>query len=92
MMKEKNMKNARNKFIVLGALMMFLVLPMRAQVFLMEEDVESNIRVVGSEFVVPAPYQGGDLDQYLPLGDGLLLLAGFSGAYLLRKRREKPRK
>ena len=89
MMKEKNMKNARNKFIVLGALMMFLVLPMRAQVFLMEEDMESNIRVVGSEFVVPAPYQGGDLDQYLPLGDGLILLTSFGGAYLLKKGRKR---
>ena len=83
------MKNTRNKLIATVVLMLFLALPAHAQVFIMEEDVESNIRVVGSEFVVPVPYQGGDLDQYLPLGDGLLLLAGLGGAYLLGKRRKE---
>ena len=82
------MKDAKNKFIVLATLLM-LVFPLRAQVFLMDDEFESNIRVGESQFVVPAPYQGGDLDQYLPLGNGLLLLTSFGGAYFLKKRTKK---
>ena len=83
------MEKTKNKFIVLEVLMLCLALPSKAQVFLMDDEFESNLRVGESEFVVPAPYQGGDLDQYLPLGDGLLLLAGFSGVYLLGKRKKE---
>ena len=83
------MKDAKNKFIVLATLLLLLVFPLRAQVFLMDDEFESNIRVGESQFVVPAPYQGGDLDQYLPLGDGLLVLAALGGAYLLGKRKKK---
>jgi hypothetical protein len=83
------MKDAKNKFIVLATLLLLLVFPLRAQVFLMDDEFESNIRVGESQFVVPAPYQGGDLDQYLPLGDGLILLTSFGGAYLLKKGRKR---
>jgi hypothetical protein len=83
------MKNTKNKTVVLVALMLMLARPMQAQIFIMDDEFESNIRVGESEFVVPAPYQGGDLDQYLPLGDGLLLLAGLGGAYLLGKRKKE---
>lgn len=83
------MKDAKNKFIVLATLLLLLVFPLRAQVFLMDDEFESNIRVGESQFVVPAPYQGGDLDQYLPLGDGLILLTSFVGAYLLKKGRKR---
>ena len=80
------MKKTKNRTIVLAAMMLLFALPSKAQVFIMDGEFEGNIRVGATEFVVPAPYQGGDLDQYLPLGDGLLLLVGFGGAYLLRKK------
>ena len=68
--------------------------PMHAQVFLMDDDQGENIRVGGKENLMPVPYQGTSLDEYLyaPLGEGWLLLAGLGGAYLLRKKskREKP--
>ena len=57
----------------------------------MDEDVEGNIRVGESEFVVPVPYQGGDLDEYLytPLDGGWLLLTALGGAYLFKKRKKE---
>jgi len=83
------MKNTRNKLIATVVLMLFLALPAHAQVFIMDDEFESNMRVGESEFVVPSPYQGGDLDQFVPLGDGLLLLAGLGGAYQLKKRKKE---
>lgn len=34
------------------------------------------------------PFMGGDGDQFLPLGEGWLLLGGFGVAYLLTKRKK----
>ena len=56
----------------------------------MDDDLENTPRKgAPSGFFVPVPYTGGDGDQYLPLGNGALLLAGLGGAYLLGKRRKK---
>lgn len=64
------------------------------QIILTEEDVGINQRVSGGsgDFNVMVPLQNADLDQwqgdYLPLGEGLFLLAGLGGAYLLKKKSE----
>lgn len=46
-----------------------------------------------SEFGVMVPMQNINTDQYqqsiVPLGDGLLLLVGMGGVFLLRKRLQK---
>ena len=83
------MKNMRNRFIAIISLLLFITAPMQAQVFIMDEDQGGNIRMGESEFVVPAPYQGTDFDEYLPLDGGWLLLAGLGGAYLLKKRKKE---
>ena len=62
--------------------------PVQAQVFIMDEDMDGNRRIGSKEFTVPVPYQGTDMDEYLPLSDGALLLAALGGAYLLRKRKK----
>ena len=79
------MKNTIKRFIAVIGLLLVLTNPTQAQVFLMDEDAGGNIRIPESEFTVPVPYQGTDLDEYLPLGDGVLLLTALGGAYLLRK-------
>ena len=86
-MKNK-MNNTIKRFITVIGLLLVLFGPVQAQVFIMDEDVEGNIRIKDSEFTVPVPYQGTDLDEYLPLGDGVLLLTALGGAYLLRKRKK----
>ena len=85
------MKNFRNKIVVILTMLLFTVGSMPAQVFIMDEDVGGNIRLGESEFTMPVPYEGGDLDEYLfvPLDGGWLLLAGLGGAYLLKKRKKK---
>jgi len=88
-------QNRTRKAIVTMAFMGMMALtlcPVRvmSQVFLTQEDMENSLRAQApEEFVIPVPYEGGDLDQYLPLGDGLLLLAGLGSCYLLKKRKKE---
>lgn len=81
------------KHLVLIATMALLALsiPVKAQIFLMDDDMEHSMRVSYSQYDVPVPYQGGDSDQYIyvPLSSGMTLLAGMGAAYLLRKKRKK---
>ena len=62
-----------------------------AQVFIMSDEEFSNTErvVVPSGGLVPIAPQ--DLEQdwiYSPLGDGLIMLAALSGAYLMKKRKK----
>lgn len=86
---KNTMKNMRNKIVVILTVLLFTTGIMQAQVFIMDEDVESNIRLGEKEFLVPVAYQGTDFDEYLPLDGGWLLLAGLGGAYLLKKRKKE---
>ena len=82
------MNNTIKRVIAVLGLLLVMFGPVQAQVFIMDEDMEGNIRLGETEFVVPVPYQGTDLDEYLPLGDGVMLLTALGGAYLLRKRKK----
>lgn len=81
----------RNKIALILTVLLFSTGITQAQILIMEEDLEGNIRLGETEFTVPVPYQGTDLDEYLyaPLDGGWLLLAGLGGAYLLKKRKKK---
>lgn len=85
--------SAKKPMVVAALVMMVLDLTLcpvqvRSQVFLTDEDLESNIRVPVEDFWIPVPYQGGDADQFLPIGSGVWVLTAFGGAYLLRKRKK----
>lgn len=88
---ENKMKNFRNRFFAMIIMLLFIAVPTQAQVFVMDEDQAGNIRVNDPTFALPVPYQGTSLDEiyYAPLGSGWLLLAGFGGYYLLKKRKEE---
>ena len=82
---------AKKSMVVAALLMMVLMLhpvQLRSQIFLTDEDMETNLRDPVEGFTIPVPYQGGDADQYLPLGSGVWVLTAFGGAYLLRKRKK----
>lgn len=74
-----------------------LVLAVRSsfgQIIFTEEDAGLNPRAGGKpdEFGVMVPLQNVNYDQFktevVPVGNGLLLLIGLGGAYLLKKRKE----
>ena len=75
---------------VMAVLMLMLAtLPLHAQVFIQDEEFEGRGRTGYEDFGLVVPYQGGDNDQYLPLGEGWLLLTALGGAYLVRKSHKK---
>lgn len=61
-----------------------------AQVFIMEDDGALNARDPegGIVFNVIVNSQDVSNDQFLPLGEGVLLLSGLAGAYLMGKKRK----
>ncbi len=79
------------KILLIFSLLITLTVPMRAQVFIMEEDENDRFRNVfgngewNNIIVHGSPY---DQTNFVPLGEGLLLLTALGGAYLLGKKKE----
>ena len=60
----------------------------KAQIFLQDFDQTESPRAPADDYGLFLGAPGSDGDQYLPLGDGLLVLMGLGGAYLLRKKKQ----
>ena len=73
---------------ILLALFMGAV-PTMAQVFIMENDESMSPRDPESAITFNVIVASQDVanDQFVPLGEGILLLSGIAGAYLLRRRK-----
>ncbi len=78
------------KLIAIIAALMLATAPAMAQVFIMDEDEYNNNRAGSSELNIDLPgwYDSGE-DWYTPVGEGIVVLAGLAGAYLLGKRKKK---
>ena len=83
------MKKMMKKTVVLLTVLFMAVVPMKAQVFIADDEFEGMMRLQESEYVLVVPQLGTDADQFTPIGNGLLLLAGLGGAYLLTKRKKQ---
>ena len=70
---------------------LFVACPATAQVFIMDDEFEGTMRQNTEDFGLIVPIEGLDSDQYLPLGDGLLVLVVLSGEYLMKKRKKSKR-
>ena len=84
----------RKRTCVIVTVFLMAVQSVMGQIIYTQEDVGTNLRAGGKsdEFGVMVPLQNSNLDQYqeeyVPLSDGLLLLAGLGGAYLLKKKKK----
>jgi len=81
----------RKSYILLVA-MLLLALPMRSQVFLTQEDLDSERDGQWEDIGLIIPIHEQDFDQaeeFAPIGSGIMMLAVLGGAYLLGKRKEK---
>lgn len=79
------MKKMNKKIVVLLTALLMLVGSSKAQVFISDDEFEGMLRHGESEYVLVAPAQGLDTDQYTPVGHGLLFFTLLSGSYLLVK-------
>lgn len=87
----RNLKKNIVVFVVMCCLMMPAVA--KAQIYIATEDEELNSDREGTQvwFQGGVPYQAGDADEFVPLGEGLLLLTGLGGTYLIAKHRKASR-
>ena len=90
----KNEKNGQPMYkkvakVMVVLMLMMATLPLHAQVFIQDEEFEGANRTGYEDFGLVVPYQGGDNDQYLPIGDGVLALTLLGGAYLMKKLHKK---
>ena len=79
------------KILLIFTLFLTLAAPMRAQVFIMEEDENQRVENVfgnGDWNNIIVHGSADDQTNWVPLGEGVMLLAAMGGAYLLRKKRK----
>jgi hypothetical protein len=78
------------KILLIFSLFLVLAVPMRAQVFIMEEDENEFRNVFGNGEWNNVIYHGSGDDQtdYVPLGSGIALLVALGGASLLNRRKK----
>ena len=95
MRKKMKITTIKSRQIILSAtLLLAMLLTMAkatAQVFIMDDEFEGTMRQNTEDFGLIVPIEGLDSDQYLPLGDGLLVLVVLSGEYLMKKRKKSKR-
>ena len=82
------------KILLIFTLFLALAAPMRAQVFIMEEDENEFRNVFGNGEWNNIIVHGSADDQanFVPLGEAVLLLTALGGAYLVRKLKKIPDK
>lgn len=87
-----NIKMKKSIVIIIIAMLMGCFKPLSAQIIYTQEDAGLNPRAQAQgDIGVMVPMQDVYMDQWktVPVGNGILLLAGMGGAYLLSKRSKK---
>lgn len=80
----------KKRIIAIIAITLLAVVPAMSQVFLTDDEMNFNRNGEGGiEPGAVVPMENIEMDQFLPLGEGALLLAGLAGAYLVGKRRKE---
>lgn len=80
------------KILLIFTLFLALAAPMRAQVFIMEEDENDRVNNVfgnGDWNNIIVHGSADDQSNWVPLGEAVLLLTALGGAYLLRKKKRE---
>ena len=87
----KNNIHSKHKTRRVIALLLFMVmsLTMKAQVFMLDGDENYRDPEDPAVFAGLPEEFGLGVDWYMPVGDGILLLAALGGAYLIGKRKKE---
>ena len=79
------------KVIMIAAAQMMFAATAKAQVFIIDDDEFTKNRATsdgGMLVDLPQIYNSGE-DWFVPAGEGIFVLAGLAGAYLLGKRKKE---
>ena len=78
------------RIITIAAVLMMAVAPAMAQVFIDDEDANSRAGTDDPSMYIDNPwfYSDGN-DWFVPVGEGIIMLAGLAGAYLIGKRKKE---
>ncbi|MDO5316447.1 MAG: hypothetical protein Q4F82_10140 [bacterium] len=79
----------KRRIIAIAAAMMLFAAPAMSQVFILEDDEWNNKRTGSDSPNQWVPEQNVTYDQSVPAGEGIFVLAGLAGAYLLGKRKKE---
>ena len=86
-----NIRNTKKVFMLMAAILL-LSMPLRSQVFLTQEDLDSERDGQLEDLGLIIPIHEQDFDQaepWAPVGSGIAVLAALGGAYLLGKKRRE---
>lgn len=79
----------KKRILTIVAVLTMAITPAMAQVFIDDDEWNDNrVQRDGDAVGAMVPSQDYDKDQYVPVGEGLLLLGGLGAAYLLGKRKK----
>ena len=78
----------KKRILTIVAVLMMAITPSMAQIFLDDDDYNNARCEYTGELGVIVPMQNDLHDQYVPVGEGLVLLTGLGVAYLLGKRKK----
>lgn len=85
-------QDMKKRTIIIATIILMAIQTAMGQIIYTPEDHGTNLRE-GGNFGVMVPLQNTNTDQwkiqYVPVGNGLLLLVGLGGAYLLQKKKRK---
>ena len=82
------MKSLNRRILIVLTALLLMAGSLQAQIFIADDEFEGILRHGESEYVLVVPNQGTDADQFTPIGNGLLVLAGLGATYLLWKRKK----
>ena len=91
-MKNVNENRIMRKSMIMLVTMLIMAIPVRSQVFLTQEDLESERDGQWEDIGLIVPIHLQDFDQaepFTPVGGGIAVLAALGGAYLLGKKNKK---
>lgn len=79
----------KKRILTIVAALTMAITPAMAQVFLGDDDWNDNrVQREEGDLGVMVLSQDSNLDQFIPVGEGLFLLGGLGVAYLLGKRKK----
>ena len=78
----------KKRILTIVAGLMMAITPSMAQVFLDDDDYNNSRAQYNGELGAIVPPQNDLHDQYVPVGESLVLLTGLGVAYLLGKRKK----